>query len=66
MWEYGMHVQSIQLGRKPTDLEIANEVKAMRKHEKEEALLTKKRKAAEAGDHGDRERMKRLEELCAA
>jgi hypothetical protein len=61
--ECGTHAQSIQLGRKPTDLEIANEVKAMRKREREEALLTKKRKATEAGD---RERMKRLEELCAA
>jgi hypothetical protein len=59
-------LQSIQLGRKPTDLEIANEVKAMRKREREEALQTKKRKAVEAGDRGDRERMKRLEELCAA
>ena len=29
----GTHAQSIQLGRKPTDLEIANEVKAMRKRE---------------------------------
>ena len=38
----------------------------MRKREREEALLTKKRKAAEVGDRGDRERMKRLEELCAA
>ena len=62
----GTHAQSIQLGRKPTDLEIANEVKAMRKREREEALLTKKRKATEVGDRGDRERMKRLEELCAA
>ena len=62
----GTHAQSIQLGRKPTDLEIANEVKAMRKCEREEAILTKKRKATEVGDRGDRERMKRLEELCAA
>jgi hypothetical protein len=62
----GTHAQSIQLGRKPTDVEIANEVKAMRKREREEALMTKKRKAVEAGDRGDRERMKRLEELCAA
>jgi hypothetical protein len=62
----GTHAQRIKLGRKPTDLEIANEVKAMRKREREEALLTKKRKAAEDGDRGDRERMKRLEELCAA
>ena len=62
----GTHAQSIQLGRKPTDLEIANEVKAMRKREREETLMTKKRKAAEVGDRGDRERMKRLEELCAA
>jgi hypothetical protein len=65
-WECGTYAQSIQLGRKPTDLEIVNEVKAMRKREREEALLTKKRKAAEAADHGDCERMKRLEELCAA
>ena len=36
----------------------------MRKREIEEALLTKKRKAAEADDRGDRESMKRLEELC--
>ncbi len=56
----GTHAQSIQLGRKPTDVEIANEVKAMRKREREEALMTKKRKAVEAGDRGDRERMKRL------
>ena len=62
----GTHAQSIQLGRKPTDLEIANEVKAMRKREREEALLTKKRKAAEVGDRGDHERMKRLEEMFAA
>ena len=64
-----MHVQSIQLGRKPTDLEIANEVKAMRRRERKETLLTKKWKATKAGDRGDRgdrERMKRLEELCAA
>ena len=64
--ECGIHTHSIQLGRKPTILEIANEVKAMRKREREEALLTKNRKAAEAGDRGDRERMKRLEEVCAA
>ena len=38
----------------------------MRKREREEALLTKKRKATEVDDRGDRERMKRLEELCAA
>ena len=66
LWECGMHVQSIQLGRKSTDLEITNEVKAMRRREREEALLTKKQKGAEVGDRGDRERMKRLEELCAA
>jgi hypothetical protein len=64
--ECGTHAQSIHLGQRPTDLEIANEVKAMRKREREEALLTKKRKATEVGDRGDRERMKRLEELCAA
>ena len=65
-WECGTHAQSIQLARKPTDLEIVNEVKAMRKREREDTLLTKKRKAAEAGDRGDRERMKRLEAVCAA
>lgn len=63
--ECGTPVQSIQLGRKPTDEEIANEVKAMKKREREEALLVKKQKAAESRDH-DRGRMEKLEDLCAA
>ena len=37
----------------------------MSKREREEALLTKKRKAAKVGDRGDRKKM-RLEELCVA
>ena len=53
-----MYEQLIHLGWKPTNSKIANEIKAMRKHEREEALLMKKRTASEAGDRSDRERMK--------
>ena len=53
-----MYEQLIHLGWKPTNSKIANEIKAMRKHEREEALLMKKRTASEIGDRSDRERMK--------
>lgn len=60
--ECGIHLQSIQLGRKPTEAEIAAEVKAMRRRDREERQAAKQRQSAEGADLHGSERMDRLEE----